>query len=249
MTAQGDEDMEKGGGSPHSSSLVGSSEKSGLVFRSNASTAASAAATDSWHDNHLTTSNKEEEAVFSSSVVTNGGHNGCGDGGVRHRRQSGLDDDDLDPVTLPKSTHTLLFTEPINSIPFVVSVVIAAISIECLYLALFNNGIAKKIVRDVIPANVDRSVKAAQYISIFIALLMEEEIPTGLYLFKRIPRQYFMGEFPELKYEKFVCSCVLRILMGYLFLINVLLTLIAADDVLEIFFDFIALHFLQQLGK
>ena len=105
-------------------------------------------------------------------------------------------------------------------------------------------------IKDVIPANVPQAVKIAQYASIIIALLMEEEIPTGLYLMRRIPKQYFISKFPELQYSKFVCSCVLRIFMGYMFLGNVLLLLIQANNVLEIFFDFIALQFLQQLdGK
>lgn len=118
-----------------------------------------------------------------------------------------------------------------------------------LLLALFNNGLTKEGIKAVIPANVDKAVKTAQYTSIFIALLMEEEIPTGLYLLKRISRQYFIRTFPELSYHQFVFSNVLRIVLGYLFLINVLLILIVADDVMEIFFDFIALQFIQQLGK
>jgi len=101
--------------------------------------------------------------------------------------------------------------------------------------------------KEVIPANVPHAVKIAQYASIFVALLMEEEIPTGLYLLRRIPKHYFVSKFPELQYGRFVCSCVLRIFMGYLFLLNVFLILIQANNVLEIFFDFIALQFLQQL--
>jgi len=38
-----------------------------------------------------------------------------------------------------------------------------------------------------------------------------------------------------------------RILMGYLFLTNVLLVLIQAEDVLTIFYDVLALQFVQQL--
>ena len=40
---------------------------------------------------------------------------------------------------------------------------------------------------------------------------------------------------------------VFRILMGYLFLTNVLLVLIQAEDVLTIFYDVLALQFVQQL--
>jgi len=108
--------------------------------------------------------------------------------------------------------------------------------------------LGNKKVKDVIPANVHGSVKAAQYTAIFIALLMEEDIPTGLYLMQRIPRPYFIEKFPELCHGDFVSSNIMRILMGYLFLLNVLFILMKARDVLQIFFDFVALQFIQQLG-
>ena len=112
-----------------------------------------------------------------------------------------------------------------------------------------NNGVTSKAIKYVIPANVTTACKVAQYISIIIALMMEEEIPTGMYQLKRIPRQYFISTFPELSYKQFVFSNVLRIGMGYLFLINVLLILWKASDVMQIFFDFIALQFIQHLGE
>lgn len=239
-----EEDTEAGGAviikreEPQSSLAGLSKASSGLVHRAHASaTATAVTVTDTWHDNQSTAAAK---------------HNSTADGipsTARKRRESFLDDIDLDPITFDESTHTLLFTEPINSTPFVLSILIAVLSILCLLLSLFNNGLAKERIEDVIPANVDTAVKTAQYTSIFIALLMEEEIPTGLYLLKRISRQYFIRTFPELSYHQFVFSNVLRIFSGYLFLINVLLILIVADDVMEIFFEFIALQFIQQLGK
>ena len=46
---------------------------------------------------------------------------------------------------------------------------------------------------------------------------------------------------------QFCAVNVFRILMGYLFLVNVLLVLIQASDVLTIFYDVLALQFVQQL--
>lgn len=216
---------------PPQSSIVSGrffSENSGLVFRSNA--AASAAADAS-------AASAAEDPKLSTAVDLN-----------EHDDEK---DDDSDPITLPESTHTLLFTEPIKSTPFMFSVIIAAMSTLCLILALSNNlPQPGEGFKDIIPANVPSAVKAAQYFSIFIALLMEEEIPTALYLLRRIPMTYFKSKLPGLNYEKFVCSCLFRILCGYLFLVNVLLILVKADEVLEIFYDVLALQFLQQLdGK
>jgi len=156
------------------------------------------------------------------------------------------DDEDFDLLTLPESTHTLLFTEPIHSKAFLFSLAIASLSIMCLILALTNKVVTLDGMRE-IPGNVGHTVKIAQFASIFIALLMEEEIPTGLCLLRHIPKNYFKSKFPNLKYYKFVASCSLRILMGYIFLVSVMLLLMMADNVLDIFFDFIALQFLQQL--
>lgn len=208
------------------------SEKSGLVFRSNAA----AAEIESGSDGSSPDAIEEADDVF-TAIDTNGADDEKDD-----------DDNVDDAITLPQSTHTLLFTEPIISRAFLQSVFIAGLSILCLLLALMNTEGAKLGgYKEVIPANVPPAVKITQYASIFVALLMEEEIPTGLYLLRRIPKQYFISKFPELQYGRFVCSCILRIFMGYLFLVNVFLILIQADNVLGIFFDFIALEFLQQL--
>jgi hypothetical protein len=206
-------------------------KKTGLSFRSTAAASASGdavvavtTAVDSWKENPQSISKGDIE--------------------------DDTKEEEFDTITLPESTHTLLFTESITSTPFIIGIFIAGLSVLCLILALLNNGAVRGVnsdIKEVIPANVPQAVKISQYASIIIALLMEEEIPTALYLLRRIPKQYFISKFPELQYSKFVCSCVLRIFMGYMFLGNVLLLLIQANNVLEIFFDFIALQFLQQL--
>jgi hypothetical protein len=78
-------------------------------------------------------------------------------------------------LTLPHSTHCFLFTEPMGSIPFLFGLVIAAMTYTCLALALtnsFENDGALPI-----PYNVVTSVRIAQYLAIFIALLMEKGKP------------------------------------------------------------------------
>ena len=84
-------------------------------------------------------------------------------------------------------------------------------------------------------------LRIAQYMSITIALIMEEEIPTGLFLLRRIPKAYLQREFPEISYSRFVGSCLMRITMGYLFLVNVIVILAYAEGVIDIFYDVLAL--------
>ena len=104
------------------------SEKSGLVFRSNAAAAEIESGSDSSSPDAM-----EADDVF-TAIDTNGADDEKDD-----------DDDNVvdDAITLPQSTHTLLFTEPIISRAFLQSVFIAGLSILCLLLALMNTEGAK----------------------------------------------------------------------------------------------------------
>ena len=91
---------------PLSMSLPGRlSEQSGIVYRSNAAAASTSA------EGSVSALNSADDAedvhVKNNNCFTAIDTNGAGDG----------KDGDTDPITLPKSTHTLLFTEPINSAP------------------------------------------------------------------------------------------------------------------------------------
>ena len=76
---------------------------------------------------------------------------------------------------------------------------------------------------------------------------MEEEVPTALILLRSISQRSFKETYPELSYTRFAISCVLRLILGYFFLVNLLITTIQASDVITIFFDILALQFVQQL--
>jgi len=65
---------------------------------------------------------------------------------------------------------------------------------------------------------------------------MEEDIPTALYLLRALPKQSFETMYPGMKYYKFVMSALFRIGLGYLFLVNVFLVIIRAQEVLTIFY-------------
>ena len=69
-----------------------------------------------------------------------------------------------------------------------------------------------------------------------------EEIPTGLYLLRMIPRAAFQQKFAGKSYRKFLLSCGIRICMGYLFLLNVLIVIFQSTGVIEIFYDVLALQ-------
>lgn len=76
---------------------------------------------------------------------------------------------------------------------------------------------------------------------------MEEEIPQGLILLRSISRVSFHKSYPELSFARFILSCLLRLVLGYLFLLNLFVTVVQADDVITIFFDILALEFVLHL--
>lgn len=61
-------------------------------------------------------------------------------------------------INFPESSHSFLFTEPVKSIPFVFSLLIASMTYACLCIALFDNVSNKDV-----PVNVSSCVRAAQY--------------------------------------------------------------------------------------
>lgn len=153
-----------------------------------------------------------------------------------------------DPIELTRSTHSLLFTEPVNSLPFVFALIIVLMSYICLILAYYNNmqGSSDGNYFNV-PRGVTSDVRIAQYLSLIIGLIMEEEIPSTLYMLRQIPRTSLVKTTPHIKYGKFVFAAVVRLLMGYGFLVNMFLVVVQAKYVLDIFYDVIALQFIQQL--
>ena len=60
-------------------------------------------------------------------------------------------------INFPESSHSFLFTEPVKSIPFVFSLLIASMTYACLCIALFDNA------NKAVPVNVSSCVRAAQY--------------------------------------------------------------------------------------
>jgi len=76
---------------------------------------------------------------------------------------------------------------------------------------------------------------------------MEEEIPEALYLLNMISERSFHQKAPNLLYSKFVATAFLRVCFGYFFILNMFVVVVQATGVIDIFFDVLALQFLQQV--
>ena len=78
-------------------------------------------------------------------------------------------------------------------------------------------------------------------------LQVEEEIPESLFLLRMITEKTLHKREPNVKFGKFVFCAILRIIMGYLFYTNMFVVVVQAERVVDIFFDVLALQFLQQV--
>ena len=76
---------------------------------------------------------------------------------------------------------------------------------------------------------------------------MEEEIPEALYLLNMISERSLHQNEPNLLYSKFVATAFLRVCFGYFFILNMFVVVVQATGVIDIFFDVLALQFLQQV--
>ena len=98
-----------------------------------------------------------------------------------------------------------------------------------------------------VPVNVDVTVKITQYLALAIGLIMEEEIPESLYLLRVVSEKSLRSLEPDIQYSKFFVWSLARVVMGYLFLSNLFIFICRATSVIDIFFDVLALQFLQQI--
>ena len=154
-----------------------------------------------------------------------------------------------EPIKLTQSTYSFLFTEPVHSWPFAFAVGILLITWACLLLALIDNiymGYTPPNPLSV-PAGVTDVVKAAQYLALIIGSIMEEEIPDALYMLRMISRTTLHKVDSRFKYRRFVVCSMLRIVMGYLYIVNMFVVVIQATRVIDIFFNVLALEFLQRV--
>ncbi len=70
----------------------------------------------------------------------NNGHLALEDSKNDEKGNAGDDDvNEEEPIVLTQSTHSLIFTEPICSVPFWFGLVVAAMSYACLILAMLHN--------------------------------------------------------------------------------------------------------------
>lgn len=151
-------------------------------------------------------------------------------------------------IRLPQSSHSWIFTARLCSLPFWTAVGIVVISYTGLLLSFSNlltEGEPGKLLG--VPCQVNPSVRIAQYLAMIIALIMEEEIPQALFLLRHISKKSLLTEFPGFRFWRFILSAFIRLVMGYMFLINTFCVVAQADTVLGIFYDVLALQFLQQL--
>ena len=125
-----------------------------------------------------------------------------------------------------------------------------ALSISCLCLVL-TSSIKKGTSRNRlgIPAGCDSTTRAAQFLGALVGVLMEDEIPQGLQsIANAAGHQLFLnGQQQKEVRMRVLISSFFRLAVGYLFLSALFLQISQNRDVIEIFYDVLALEFVENI--
>ncbi|KAL7555714.1 hypothetical protein ACA910_009879 [Epithemia clementina (nom. ined.)] len=100
------------------------------------------------------------------------------------------------------------------------------------------------------PANVDVAVRVAEVIALIILVPLQDEVIEGLILINDgYQRDALESKFSDASKTKFVLSVTLRMIVGALSIVTSFLLIMIESDVLDIFFNFIALQFINDLDN
>ena len=149
---------------------------------------------------------------------------------------------------LPESTYTFLITESVLSYSFFTGILTSVLCFCTLGLALADqvkNGDPDNWLG--LPPEVSPVVHVARYVAILIAVLNEQEIPTSLELIGKGMAQVPSATGGLLTMPRILFSSILRILVGILFFITMFCCVIQSTSVLEIFFNVLALEFVENI--
>lgn len=158
------------------------------------------------------------------------------------------DGDYIDNYELPESTYTFLITERIMSFGFVTGILTAILCMTTLSLALADQ------VKNGDPDNwfgiapqVSPVVHVARYMAILIAVLNEQEIPTALEIIGKGMEQVPSTASEGISMGRIVFSSSLRMLIGMFFFATMFCCVIQSTSVLGIFFNVLALAFVENI--
>lgn len=152
-----------------------------------------------------------------------------------------------DKFELPASTYTFFITEPVFSLPFFVGLITYGVCLACLSLALKDELDSGTDDNPYGIAEVTRTVRIAQYLGIIVGVLIDEEIPTGLELIGKAFEQKEKRDHRVFPRSKIFFSSIMRISIGAMFLTNLFFVIVQESNVLEIFFDMVALEFVESI--
>jgi len=153
---------------------------------------------------------------------------------------------DVRPNCLPESTFSLLITEDPCSISFAFGVLTVGLSILCLGLTLASSVSVDKNPLS-IPTDVDRIVTVSQFTGVLVGCLMEDEVPQGLQLIANGARHVLLLNGKKKVHKQIIVTSILRLVVGYLFLASLFINIAQNDDVIAIFYDVLALEFVEKI--
>jgi hypothetical protein len=182
---------------------------------------------------------EEEDGVKQGVVPSDSGGVGEFDDIKSRRRRSSCPNH----TALEQSTFSLLLSEEVGTIPHTFALATSALSILCLVLALWS-ALTKGTKNNPfgLPVGVGSQVHIAQYAGLLIGVLMGEEVPAGLELLAMGVCQTLVLNGERLHRWRILFYSLLRLVVGYMFLMSLFFNVAQNNDVLGVFFDVLALQ-------
>lgn len=150
---------------------------------------------------------------------------------------------------LPEDTFSMIMISSCRTLPFFFGVLITVFQL-CTYVLVLVDVIdlSDRVNPFGIPANVDVAVRIAQVIALIILIPLQDEVIEGLVLINDgYQKEALEAKFAGTSENKFVFSVCSRLLVGMLSIVTSFLLIIIEPEVLGIFFNFIALQFINDL--
>lgn len=97
------------------------------------------------------------------------------------------------------------------------------------------------------PPGVQMPLRVVQYIGAIVGIWMESEIPNGLEIIGKGAEQ--LRNANRMRWWRILLPSMIRLVIGYLFIICLFLSMVQSRDVLSVFWNVYGLTFTESIGK
>jgi len=201
---------------------------------------------------------EEDEEIFVDEPTMEGeeehGNDGMTSGRAVQKYSGRSDESDTEEdghiFRLSEDSYSILFVAKLNSKPFWCAIGVLFIQVLVLGLAVYDMARQNSGHLFYPPINVSLAVAITQYVSLVVAGLTQVDVFISLEALTVVDYiQSVTVNYPGATKTKWILSNGLRLMVGVCTLFAIFLIIAMADNVMSIFKDFAALHFITEFDN